>query len=487
MPIASLAMYVSPAPLKDATRLFWETLADRLRAVGLDAPAALQEDMRYDEPWLRPDLLFAQTCGYPYVQRLRGQVQLVATPVYGLPGCDGPLKCSFIIVNAGSSARSIEDLRGARAAINDPGSNSGYNLFRAFVAPHAVDGRFFSSVLQTGGHVASIDAVSSGAADIAAIDCVTFGNTLRFDPDRVAGVRILAETKKVRACRSSPQHRRQRRTWCCCAACLRKPLPTRSLPKSATRFRCAASACWQIATTRLWRLSIAMPPVRDTRRSPDGSAATLRDGRREHQAHGDFVEHKLHRINILRACRFARPLFPLRVFAAKSCGALALAGFLYWRLKSIAFPAGDLMSTDALPPQSSLSAIARIEWQTVALAVAIYGGFLALTWFWQSLPVAVVIGLGGWLIAWHGSLQHEVIHGHPTRDQRINDAIGSVPLSLWLPYGIYREGHLVHHRDEHLTDPIEDPSPPILPEPPGKAWARWDESLPSGTRPCSAG
>lgn len=196
MPIASLAMYVSPAPLKDATRRFWEALADRLRAVGLDAPAALQEDIRYDEAWLRPDLLFGQTCGYPYVQRLRGQVQLVATPVYGLPGCDGPLKCSFIIVNAESSAHSIEDLRGARAAINDPGSNSGYNLFRAFVAPHAIGGRFFSSVLETGGHVASIDAVSSGIADIAAIDCVTFGNTLRFDPDRVAGVRILAETKK---------------------------------------------------------------------------------------------------------------------------------------------------------------------------------------------------------------------------------------------------------------------------------------------------
>ncbi|WP_429809604.1 fatty acid desaturase [Ensifer sp. B1-9] len=115
------------------------------------------------------------------------------------------------------------------------------------------------------------------------------------------------------------------------------------------------------------------------------------------------------------------------------------------------------MSTDALPQQSSLSAIARVEWQTVALTLVIYGGFLALTWFWQSLPVAVVIGLGGWLIAWHGSLQHEVIHGHPTRNQHVNDAIGWPPLSLWLPYAIYREGHLVHHRDEHLTDPIEDP------------------------------
>ncbi|SEI19100.1 ABC-type phosphate/phosphonate transport system, substrate-binding protein [Rhizobium tibeticum] len=196
MPLASLAMYVSPPPIMEATRLLWEALRKRIRAYVLDAPEALDDEVRYDEAWLRPDLLFGQTCGYPYVQHLRDKVQLVASPVYGLPGCDGPLICSFVIVNAKSPAQSIADMRGTRAAINEPGSNSGYNLFRAFVAPHAVDGRFFSAVLETGGHRASIDAVSSGEADVAAIDCVTFGNTLRFDPDCVAGVRILAETAK---------------------------------------------------------------------------------------------------------------------------------------------------------------------------------------------------------------------------------------------------------------------------------------------------
>ncbi|NTA13875.1 phosphate/phosphite/phosphonate ABC transporter substrate-binding protein [Agrobacterium tumefaciens] len=196
MSLASLAMYASPPPVKEATALFWAALGKRLRAGGVDAPQTLDEKIRYDEAWLRPDLLFGQTCGYPYVRHLRGKVQLVATPVYNLPGCDGPLKCSFIIVNASSPVQSIEELRGARAAINEPGSNSGYNLFRAFVAPYAKGGRFFSSVEETGGHLASIDVVSRGEADIASIDCVTFGNTLRFDPQRVAGVRILAETVK---------------------------------------------------------------------------------------------------------------------------------------------------------------------------------------------------------------------------------------------------------------------------------------------------
>lgn len=62
------------------------------------------------------------------------------------------------------------------------------------------------------------------------------------------------------------------------------------------------------------------------------------------------------------------------------------------------------------------------------------------------------------MVAWDGSLQHEVIHGHPTKRQAINDAIGSIPLSSGCPMpSIKRESHLERHRDEHLTDPIEAP------------------------------
>ncbi len=117
----------------------------------------------------------------------------------------------------------------------------------------------------------------------------------------------------------------------------------------------------------------------------------------------------------------------------------------------------DTTSSNRATVERSKQHISRIEWQTVLLAAIIYSGFFAITWFWKSLPLGVVVIVGGWLVAWHGSLQHEVIHGHPTRNQMINDAIGWPPLSLWLPYPIYKEGHLVHHRDEHLTDPIEDP------------------------------
>jgi ABC-type phosphate/phosphonate transport system substrate-binding protein len=195
MRLASLAMYTTPAPVAAATDTLWAFIRERLRRSGLaDVPESLDKTVAYDDAWLRPDLLLAQTCGFPYVRKLRGHVRLVATPVYDLPGCDGPLNRSKIIVASTSQAKSLEDLRGLTAAINEPGSNSGSNLFRAAIAPLARDGRFFASVIETGGHLSSIDAVASGRADVAAIDCVTFGNTLRFDADRLADIRVLTET-----------------------------------------------------------------------------------------------------------------------------------------------------------------------------------------------------------------------------------------------------------------------------------------------------
>lgn len=98
-----------------------------------------------------------------------------------------------------------------------------------------------------------------------------------------------------------------------------------------------------------------------------------------------------------------------------------------------------------------------VEWPTLILALVIYGGWGILTWYSAALPLPLLLLLGTWLLAWHSSLQHEVLHGHPTRRQAINDAIGFLPLSLYLPYARYRTLHLAHHRDARLTDPLEDP------------------------------
>jgi len=104
-----------------------------------------------------------------------------------------------------------------------------------------------------------------------------------------------------------------------------------------------------------------------------------------------------------------------------------------------------------------MSGARRIEWPTLAVAVAVHGGWLAATWWHALLPGWALALAGGWLVAWHGSLQHETIHGHPTGIGRIDRLIGSVPLSLWLPYAVYRRTHIAHHATEAITDPYDDP------------------------------
>ena len=53
-----------------------------------------------------------------------------------------------------------------------------------------------------------------------------------------------------------------------------------------------------------------------------------------------------------------------------------------------------------------------VEWPTLAVAAAIYLSFAGLTWYHEALPWWVLFTAGGFVVAWHGSLQHEVIHGH---------------------------------------------------------------------------
>ncbi len=101
--------------------------------------------------------------------------------------------------------------------------------------------------------------------------------------------------------------------------------------------------------------------------------------------------------------------------------------------------------------------LGRIEYPTLLLAIAIYGAFGLLTFFHDLLPLPLLALLGGYVVAWHGSLQHEVAHGHPTPWRAVNRLLVLPSLWLYLPFSIYRRSHLRHHRDDRLTDVAEDP------------------------------
>lgn len=97
------------------------------------------------------------------------------------------------------------------------------------------------------------------------------------------------------------------------------------------------------------------------------------------------------------------------------------------------------------------------EWPTWALIAAVYAAWLGAVAGCRLLgPLAgsVLLALA---CCWYISLQHELLHGHPTRSARLNRWLGLLPLAAWYPYDLYRETHLAHHRDELLTQPGIDP------------------------------
>lgn len=110
----------------------------------------------------------------------------------------------------------------------------------------------------------------------------------------------------------------------------------------------------------------------------------------------------------------------------------------------------------ATPPATRKQTVA-VELPSVFLIVFAYGGWLAVTMMYGRWPLWLVAPLAVVLVTLHSSLQHEFIHGHPTRWAWVNRLLGIVPLSLWLPYDRYRETHLAHHVNERLTDPHDDP------------------------------
>ena len=98
-----------------------------------------------------------------------------------------------------------------------------------------------------------------------------------------------------------------------------------------------------------------------------------------------------------------------------------------------------------------------VEWPTVFLIAACYGTWIiAGLLVWPSYPL-IALALMTLTVALQSSLVHEVLHGHPTRNARVNEALVSLPIGLVWPYRRFKTMHLRHHADERLTDPLDDP------------------------------
>ncbi|MDE2383294.1 MAG: PhnD/SsuA/transferrin family substrate-binding protein [Alphaproteobacteria bacterium] len=188
--MASLPMYDWPE-IRAATDAFWAGLA---RHAGVALP--LERALAYSEPWRHPELLFSQTCGYPFTHEFKGLLSYVATPHYLAEGCDGPRYSSFVFAREHVA---LKDLRGATPAINGRDSMSGMLALKLVFAPLATAGEFFAPALVSGGHRASLKAVREGRADVCAVDAVCVGLARRHRTGDLDGLVEIARSPLVPA------------------------------------------------------------------------------------------------------------------------------------------------------------------------------------------------------------------------------------------------------------------------------------------------
>ncbi len=191
---ASLPMYNLPE-MRAVNRRFWKALRGLLAERGI---AALPEALDFERPpvpeRIGPEVLFSQTCGYPLETIFRGQAIRLGAPCYDAPGCDGPTHCGLFIVPAGSAAGELRDLKDGVFLLNSRHSNSGMNLPRRALAEIAGGRRFFSQVIETGSQPGNLDRIAAGAADVTAVDCVTYAFWRHYRPEAAGRVRVLAPT-----------------------------------------------------------------------------------------------------------------------------------------------------------------------------------------------------------------------------------------------------------------------------------------------------
>ena len=186
---ADLRMYVAPQPIQQANQRWLSRILERLKLHRLDA-----DHLDLPGLWLSPQLLVSQTCGYPLMTQLRGQVRIIGRPRYELVHSSHGEHCSLLLTRVDNPRNRLAQFYQSRGVINGHDSNSGMSLLRHCVAPLQRDGRFFASVGISGAHRESLRWLREDRADLAAIDSVTYDYLARFAPQEVAGLRIVSRS-----------------------------------------------------------------------------------------------------------------------------------------------------------------------------------------------------------------------------------------------------------------------------------------------------
>jgi len=221
--IAALPMYDWPERRAEVDAE-WVGIRDGMRAHGIDAPEALTRrnaDMpavpggirdghgkqiapdpatlppdEFDLPtlWRHPALLFGQTCWAPMELGLSPHVSVIAEPDYNAVegGRDGLYSSAIVMRRAdigaieapadGLARVPVSLIRGKRFAFNGTDSMSGYHGFKRDLEKAGETLDIFTTLVETGAHRSSIQAIASDKADFATIDTRSWHLAQRYEP-----------------------------------------------------------------------------------------------------------------------------------------------------------------------------------------------------------------------------------------------------------------------------------------------------------------
>ena len=182
----------------NAVDALWSAISARLGVAGVDAPVSPWRPADVADLWSHPDLLVGETCGAQVVGEYRGRFEVIGVLDHAVDGCRPGDYRSVVVARDNDPAVELADLRGRTVVVNERRSQSGHAALVSEVAPLAVDGRFFGSVVESGAHRASIRMVADGEGDVAAIDAVSWLLALDHEP-AADGLRILAWTEPLPA------------------------------------------------------------------------------------------------------------------------------------------------------------------------------------------------------------------------------------------------------------------------------------------------
>jgi len=127
-------------------------------------------------------------CGLLYTllkDEQNAAISPIAAPIF--KGQQSPSYSSYLIINKESKHSSLSDLQGLRLAINEEGSFSGHHILKYCLK----DTELKFEIIASGAHANSIDFVTQGKADFAAIDSSLYTYYQKEKPDKLECVRSL--------------------------------------------------------------------------------------------------------------------------------------------------------------------------------------------------------------------------------------------------------------------------------------------------------